>query len=160
MKITTTAKTLTMLGLMSLGLAAGPGQADSGVIYFNNNPYANPYLNAPAYQQARMAAAVRERLMRLDQRQDAQLQRITRGIEEGRLTDREAVALLREHLAISTLERRYLIDGRLGPRELDDLEYRLAEAERHIKFERNDRDVDRGHHDHRDGGRGGEAGWR
>ena len=53
---------------------------------------------------------------------------------------REATSLLREHLAISALERDYQADGRLGPNELRDLERRLDEASRHIVFESKDRE--------------------
>jgi hypothetical protein len=140
MKFTTTLKTLTMLGLTSLTLATSSSQADSGYIYFGGYPNANPWLNGPAYQQARYHAAIKERLAQLDQRQDNQLQRILGGMEDGRLNMREAVSLIREHVAISALERNYLADGRLGPNELRDLEQRLEEANRHIMFEQNDRE--------------------
>jgi len=153
-KITTTMKTLALLGLTTLTLAATSSQADSGNVYYGGNPGANPWLggnvipnpapnpwmNGPAYQQARFAFAMRERLAQFDQRQDAQLQRILGGMENGKLTLREATALLREHLAINALERKYSADGRLGPNELVDLERRLEEANRHIKFETNDRE--------------------
>ncbi|MGA7180368.1 MAG: hypothetical protein WBX11_12375 [Thiobacillaceae bacterium] len=76
----------------------------------------------------------------LDQRQDQQMQRILNGMESGKLTLREAVGLLRKHLAIANLERSYMADGRLGPNELVSLEQRPAEAERHITFEQRDRE--------------------
>jgi hypothetical protein len=129
-----------MLGLTTLTLAASSSQADSGYIYFGGNPYANPWLSGPAYQQARHFATFKERLAQLDQRQDNQLQRILGGMEDGRLNMREAVSLIREHVAISALERKYLADGRLGPNELYDLEQRLEEASRHIMFEKHDRE--------------------
>jgi hypothetical protein len=149
MKFTTVVKTLTLLGLTSLTLAAAPSQADNGFVYFGTNPggypaanpAANPWLAGPAYQQARYVASMKERQAQMDQHMDAQLQRIIGGIENGRLTARESVGLLREHLAISSLERNYMADGRLGPGELANLEQRLAEADRHIVFEKNDRDV-------------------
>jgi len=142
MKFTTTLKTLTMLGLTSLTLVAPiASQADNGGIgYYGGYQNANPWLSSPAYQQARYAADMKERLARLDQRQDFQMQRILGGMENGKLTMREAIGLLREHLAISTLERNYMADGRLGPNELSDLERRLDEAGRHIMFEKNDRE--------------------
>ncbi len=140
MKFTTTVKTLTMLGLTSLTLAAAPSQADNGYLYFGGYPNTNPWMNGPAYQQARYQAAIKERLAQLDLRQDAQLQRILGGMEDGRLSMREAVSLIREHVAIAVMERKYLADGRLGPNELRDLEMRLEEANRHILFEKNDRE--------------------
>lgn len=140
MKLATTLKTLTLLGLTSLTLASAPSQADNGFIYFGGNPNPNPWLNGPAYQQARYHAVMKERLAQLNQRQDNQLQRILGGMEDGRLNMREAVSLLREHVVIAVMERNYLSDGRLGPNELRDLEQRLEEASRHILFEKNDRE--------------------
>ncbi len=144
MKTLATLKTLTLLGLASLTLAAGASQADNGYAYFGGNPNANPWLNGPAYQQARYYATMKERVAQLDLRQDNQLKRILDGMEDGRLTTREAAGLLREHLAISALERQYEADGRLGPNELRDLEQRLEEANRHIAFENHDREQQRG----------------
>ncbi len=144
MKTTTPRKTLALLGLAALTLAAGASQADSGYAYYGNNPYNNPWLSGPAHQQARDPATMRERIAQLDLRQDNQLKRILDGMENGKLTTREATGLLREHLAIGTLERQYEADGRLGPNELRDLEQRLEEANRHIAFENHDREVQRG----------------
>jgi hypothetical protein len=150
MKLTTTLKTLSLLGLTSMTLAAASSQAANGDGYYgtapNPNPWygvapnSNPWMANPAYQQARIVATLKQRQAQLDQRQDAQMLRILNGMESGKLTSREAVALLREHLAIANLERRYMVDGRLGPNELSSLEQRLAEAERHITFERRDRE--------------------
>jgi hypothetical protein len=148
MKIATTLKTLSLLGLTSLTLASATSQADSGYDYYGGtpnpwygvNPNANPWMGNQAYQQARIAAMLKQRQAHLDQRQDSQMLRILSGMESGKLTSREAVVLLREHLAIANLERKYMVDGRLGPNELADLEQRLSEAERHIKFEQRDRE--------------------
>lgn len=150
MKITTTLKTLSLLGLTGLTLGAATSQADNGYGYYggapNPNPWygvapnANPWMANPAYEQARILATMKQRQAQLDQRQDNQMQRILSGMESGRLTSREAVGLLREHLAIANLERSYMADGRLGPNELVSLEQRLAEAEKHITFEQRDRE--------------------
>ena len=140
MKIAQNLKSLTLLGLTALTLAAPASQAESGYIIFGNPPQANPWLNGPAYQQARFQAMLKERLARLDQRQDGQMRFILDGMEEGRLTSREAVRLLREHVAIANLERKYLADGRMGPNELDDLERRVVEAGRRIEQELRDRE--------------------
>ncbi|MDD4881559.1 MAG: hypothetical protein PHR30_08215 [Gallionellaceae bacterium] len=140
MKIATTVKTLTLMGLTSLALVAGTSQADNNSPYFGGNQNANPWLAGQAHQQMNYQMAFRARVDQLDQRQDAQLQRILGGMEQGKLTLREASGLIREHLAISNLERRYMADGRLGPNELNDLERRLEEANRHIQFEKNDRE--------------------
>lgn len=140
MKIANTVKTLTLLGLTTLALAAGSSQAEPGFGYYNGNQNFNPWLNNPAYQQARQQVALKERQAQLGLRMDSQLQRILGGMEDGRLTLREASGLLREHLAIGALERGYMADGRLGPRELLNLEQRLDEANRRIMFEKHDRE--------------------
>lgn len=141
MKVARTLKTLTILGLTTLTLGAASSQADSGYYpYQGANPYANPWLNAPAYQYARHQVNLRERQAQLDQRLDNQLQRILKGMEAGKVSMREATALLREHLEINALERRYVADGRLGPNELAELDRRLDAANRHIVFEAHDRD--------------------
>ncbi len=94
----------------------------------------------------------KQRVADFDRRLDNQLQRILDGMERGQLNMREAIALLREHQAINALERQYLADGRLGPRELGDLDHRLDEAGRHILVERRD--------DDRVGYGGRSEGWR
>ncbi len=113
MKIATTLKTMTLLGLTSLTLASGLSQADNGFVSFERAPmsnpwagnaqYANPWMANPAYQQARIAAEMRERQIQLDQRQDKQMERILNGMENGKLTLREAVDLLREHVDIANI---------------------------------------------------------
>lgn len=143
MRVSTSLKTLAALGIASLALAGAPSHADNGYVYFYGNPQANPWLQNQAMQQARYQAELRNRIAQLDLRQDAQLKRILDGMEGGQLTTREAVGLLREHLAISSVERKYLADGRLGPNELRDLEARLEEANRHITFENRDRERER-----------------
>jgi len=150
MKIATTLKTLTLLGLTSLTLAAGVSQADNGFVYYERAPmpspwagnaqHANPWMANPAYQQARIAAELKERQMQLDQRQDRQMERILNGMENGKLTLREAADLLREHVAIANMERKFISDGRLGPRELVILEKRLDEASKRIMIEKKDRE--------------------
>lgn len=150
MKIATTLKTLTLLGLTSLTLASAASHADNGYGPYDRapafNPWggvsqnANPWMNPQAQQQARIAAEMKQRLAQFDQRQDTQMQRILKGMEQGKITLREAVDLLREHVAIANLERSYMADGRLGPRELVSLEKRLDEAAKHIKSDLTDRE--------------------
>jgi hypothetical protein len=139
-----TLKSLTLLCLTTLSLGAAVSQADNG--YGNPNPWGGPAMNAnpwtanPMMHQARLIAVFKQRQAELDQRQDAQMQRILGGLDSGKLTSREAAALLREHLDIASQERSYLSDGRLGAQELKNLEQRLDEAERHITFEKRDRE--------------------
>ena len=150
MKIATTLKTFTLLGLTSLSLASSVSQADNGFVYYErasiptpwvgNAQNANPWMANPAYQQARIAAEMKERQMQLDQRQDKQMERILNGMENGKLTLRESVDLLREHVDIANMERRFISDGRLGLRELAILEKRLDEASMRIMVEKKDRE--------------------
>ncbi|MEW5769350.1 MAG: hypothetical protein AB1831_03190 [Pseudomonadota bacterium] len=131
MKFANTVKKLGIVGLSVLGLSAGVSQADFGY----NHGYQNPWM---PNQHVNAAEAQRQHLEQFDQRMDNQLQRILKGMEHGKLTMREAVHLLREHQAINALERQFLADGRLGPRELFDLDRRLDQASRQIRFEKTD----------------------
>jgi hypothetical protein len=165
-----TLKTLTLLGLASLTLAATNSQADNGYGYYGPvpapnawngaAPVANPWLANSAYQQARLVATMKHRQALMDERQDAQMQRILQGMDNGRLTSREAAGLLREQLAIANLERNYLSDGRLGPNELVSLEQRLAEAEKRITFDQNNREQEGPNGRHGEPGRPGDFGRR
>lgn len=150
MKIATSLKTLTLLGLTSLTLASAASHADNGYGPSDRapafNPWggasqnANPWMNPQVKQQSLFAAEMKQRLAQFDQRQDAQMQRILTGMEKGKITLQEAVGLLREHVAIANLERSYMADGRLGPRELVSLEKRLEDAAKQIKSEMKDRE--------------------
>lgn len=150
MKIATTLKTLTLLGLTSLSLASGVSQADNGFVYYErapmHNPWAgnaqhvNPGLENAAYQPARFTAELKERQKQLNQRQDRQMQRILKGMETGKLTLRESIGLLSEHVEIANMERDFISDGRLGLRELAILEKRLDEASMRIMVEKKDRE--------------------
>jgi hypothetical protein len=133
MKLANSFKTLALVGATSLTQIAGTSQADPG----NNQAYKNGWMSGPPPGQMR-PGPFKQELLRFDQRLDTQLQRILNGMETGKLTMREAVGLLREHVAINNLERQYLGDGRLGPNELRDLNYRLDQASRHIVFENRD----------------------
>jgi hypothetical protein len=139
MKFATPLKPLIMIGMTSLTLAAGTALAEQQG-YPGYNPYLNNYRQAAPAKSAPYSGPMRTRQAQFDQRLDNQLQRILGGMEKGQLTMREATALLREHLEINAMERRYMADGRLGPREMDDLDRRLDQASKHIVFEKNDRD--------------------
>jgi hypothetical protein len=134
MNIAKTVKTLCVLGVSSLGLNAGVSQADYDG---HGGGYYNPYMPAP---QAERHMEFRQQLDQFDVRMDRQLQRILNGMEQGKLTMGEATSLLREHQEINALERQYMRDGRLGPRELADLDRRLDLASQHILRENQDRE--------------------
>jgi hypothetical protein len=138
MKLTTSLKTLAMLGLTTLTLATGSSQANGGFVTFGSN--ANTWASHSAVHQTRYQAEMKHRQAQLDQRQDAQMQRILKGMDNGKLTSREAADLLREHLAIANMERNFLVDGRLGANELAHLEKRLDIAAKNIKWEIRDRE--------------------
>lgn len=129
MNISKTVKTLCVVGVTSLGLYASASQADFG------GYRGNPYMPAP---QAHYDGSFKQQVDQFDVRMDNQLQRILNGMEAGKLTMKEAIRLLQEHQAISALERQYMRDGRLGPRELFDLDRRLDQASQHIRWEKQD----------------------
>ncbi len=133
MNIAKTVKTLCIVGVTSLGLQAGAGQAG----YEDHRAFQNPYMPVP---QTHFNTDFRQQLEDIESRMDRQLQRILNGMEQGRLSMREATGLLREHQDINALERRYMRDGHLGPRELADLDRRLDSASRHIQWEKRDRE--------------------
>ncbi len=133
MKFEKAVKTISLIGATSLTLFAGASQADWGY-----NPNNNPWLSGPGYQQAHYQAAFKQQVAEFDQRLDNQLQRILNGMENGKLSMREAVGLIREHVSINRMERQYLADGRLGPNELRDLDRRLGEAGKHIFQEKHE----------------------
>lgn len=135
MKFATSIKTLGLMAAASLSLMAGASQADAG--YYGNHQ-GNPWLSGGPRQEAQRHGEFNARRDQLDQRQDQQLERIMNGLESGRLTQREAVTLLREHQAIASLARQYQADGHLGPFELRDLDQRLDLARQHIRFEKRD----------------------
>jgi hydroxyacyl-ACP dehydratase HTD2-like protein with hotdog domain len=133
------------VGIASLGLYAGAGQAG----FDGYRGYQNPYLPAPQVQHQH---GFKQQLEDFDRRMDGQLQRILKGMEQGKLTMNEAITLLQEHQEINALQRQYLEDGRLGHRELFDLDHRLDQASRNIMFEKRD--------DERLGFYGRHEGWR
>jgi hypothetical protein len=133
MNVTKTFKTLALVAVSTAGLYAGASQAD----FPGRGGYYNPYMPAPQVQHHQ---DFRNQVADFEKRLDMQLQRILKGIEAGKLTRDETIELLREHQAINTLERQYLADGRMGPRELADLDRRLDVAARNIKSEKRDRD--------------------
>ncbi len=138
MKLSTSLKSLTILGLTTLSLASTSSQAQTGNVHFGGN--SNPWMNNASMQQASRIEVLQQRQTQLDRIQDAQMQHILKGMESGKLTSHEAAGLIREHIDIANLERSYLADGRLGPFELDNLEQRLNQAAKHIKWETKDRE--------------------
>lgn len=133
MKLVQNAKTLCLVSVAALGLSAGVSQADWGYA----GPQHNPWLG---WQVNNGGVVGKPQSENVDKRMDRQLQRILSGMENGQVTLREAVVLLREHEEIRGLERQYTGDGRLTARELADLDRRLDVASQNIRFEKRDRD--------------------
>ena len=76
----------------------------------------------------------------IDQRQDNIRNRIQRGIDTGRLNNREARRLLRELNYIESKERAFESDGRLGRRERDQLHQDLDTLASRLRYEARDDD--------------------
>lgn len=126
MNITKNLRNLSLVALAVLGMQATSSQAD----FEMQGPPHKPYVSAHPSPQG---LPFKQQLGDFDLRMDKQLQDILQGMEKGHIIQREAIALLREHLEINALERSYMRDGRLGPFELSDLQRRLDQAEKNIK---------------------------
>lgn len=124
MNSTTFKKTLSIVTLGLLGLAAGGAQADWGH---------GPDFRGPDFKQSRAAEA------EINARQAKQMARIQEGFRQGALTKFEYSELMREQDAIRDMERRFLNDGRLDPREYARLDQALDVASHNIFDEKHDR---------------------
>ncbi len=124
MNSTTFKKTLSILSLGLLALAAGGARADWGH---------GPDFRGADFKQSREAE------MQVNARQAQQMTRIQSGFRSGALTQFEYRDLLREQDAIRDMERRFLADSRLDPREYMRLDQALDTANRNIADEKHDR---------------------
>ena len=70
-----------------------------------------------------------------------QMQRIEQGYRDGSLTNAEYRRLIAEQARIDAMERRALADGRLTPREYNQIHDAQINASQHIKQERTDGEV-------------------
>lgn len=137
MKTARIAKILTTAALASLGLAAGASQADSYGFYAKvNAPEFNLPARGPSFGPS--FCPPKAILSSIDQRQDAQMERITEGVRSGQLTRNEARELIQEQKRIDQLQRRFMADGRMDRGEWAELERRLDEASRDIRAEKHD----------------------
>ncbi len=124
MKSTTFKHTLSILTLGVLGLAAGGAQADWGRGFDRGGP---------DFQHGRVAE------QQINARQAEQMERIQTGYRNGALTKIEFSELMREQNAIREMERRFLFDGRIDPREYARLDQALDVANHNIFDEKHDR---------------------
>lgn len=74
----------------------------------------------------------------IDRREARQEDRIRDGIRDGSITRSEARVLIEEQRRIQQLESRAKADGRIDPREREQIRRAQDEASRHIKQERSD----------------------
>jgi len=143
MKSTHIAKTLSLIALTSLALAAGSSQAQG---WGGNNPYlpieveVAPVPHDGLHDFERGHVRGFDGSASIDARQHEQLERIQRGVEHGRISRREARDLLGEQRAIELAQRSYLADGRLSRDEYASLDRMLDQSGAHIDAERHDRD--------------------
>lgn len=76
---------------------------------------------------------------RVDNRQERQSDRITRGVESGQITPREQVHLERQQRHINRMERRTEADGHVSRREAVHMEHAQDRASRSIARDRHNR---------------------
>jgi hypothetical protein len=141
-------KTLMVVGLAGVALAAGAAKADGKM-------FEPSFKRGPAIEQVRYDrdtdrygrpgryASQAELKSEVAQRLDRQMDRILDGLENGRLTNREAVSLLQEQRQLERLEKRYLADDFLSLNEFRELDQRLDVASQRIFAEKRDRQFDR-----------------
>ncbi len=139
-------KTLVITAITSLTLLAGAGHANSWDNHITH--FATPYAPhshdragfAPAYydHDASRGFKPREASLVIDSRQQAQMEKIMRGLRVGNLSQHEANSLIHEQKAIEQLQRQYLADRHLSRNEWITLDQRLDRAERNIRTEKRD----------------------
>ncbi len=132
-------KTLGILVLSTLALAAGTAKADGrGCQTPMQHPYAAHVQPAPHW--GWHAGQGGERWNdRIDLRQDRQAGLIRYGVHTGQLTPREAQRLLAEQRQIDRLQRLFMADGYLSPQERQRLGLALHEARQNIREQLHDR---------------------
>jgi Spy/CpxP family protein refolding chaperone len=109
---------LLAIGILTLGFSAASAQY--GPRHDNRGGYQNEYR--------------RERPSEINHLQREARQQIATGIQRGRLSSREANALMNQYERIEAKERKYSRHGRLSPRETrilrDDLHRLMADTRR------------------------------
>ncbi|MEW6119044.1 MAG: hypothetical protein AB1593_03015 [Pseudomonadota bacterium] len=119
-------KSLSILTLGIMGLAAGSAQAGWGDDH--------GYHHGPNPQMSRMFGE------KINQRQEQQMERIQAGFRNGKLTQREYRELVQEQRHIREMERHFRADdGRIDLREYQKLDRALDIASRNIMEEKQDR---------------------
>lgn len=134
-------KTLGLLVLSILGLAAGAAKAEGRGC---QTPVQNPYLVHVQPQPAPLwgwhSGQGGERWNdHIDLHQNRQASLIRYGVHTGQLTPREALRLMAEQREIDRLQRQFTADGHISAQERRRLELALHEARRNIREELHDR---------------------
>jgi len=123
----------TLIALATAGVLASTaiaaGAADSRVDRQFNSPVMTP-VQYSDYRDDRAAA--------IDERESRITERIQRGMNDGRITNREARRLHRELDAIEAKERAFKNDGRLNRRETDELNRDLNRLANHVRQQMRD----------------------
>ena len=123
----------TLIALATAGVLASTaiaaGAADSRVDRQFNSPVMTP-VQYSDYRDDRAAA--------IDERESRITERIQRGMNDGRITNREARRLHRELDAIEAKERAFKNDGRLNRRETDELNRDLNRLADHVRQQMRD----------------------
>lgn len=145
MKTAHLVKTLGLITLTGLALAAGSAQAYGWGGHNATLPVA--VQTVPHHDNHRGFGAHFERDFsprhdqhgNIDQRQQQQMERIRYGMASGQLSRHEARHLLRAQWEIERTQRRYLADGRLSRDEWSSLDRMLDQAAADIHAEKHDR---------------------
>jgi hypothetical protein len=119
--------TLAATAALALTTMATPALADG------NFGYGRPAVH-PVYAPQHPLAGLRE----INFRQEEQRARIERGFHRGAITRWEFRRLMAEQQDIQALERAFVADGHLSPREHMELTRRLDMASANIRFEARD----------------------
>ena len=123
----------TLIVLASAGFLASTAVA-AGFADSRTDRHSNPAAMIPAqYYDQRD-----ERSASIDERESRITERIRRGMNDGRITDREARRLQRELNAIEAKERAFKDDGRLSRRENDELNRDLNRLADHVRAQMRD----------------------
>jgi hypothetical protein len=125
-----------LIALATAGLiASGAVAAQSTVVQFDNG-----HVRAYQVQNERWNDG---RDLSVDEREARLHNRIQRGLESGRLTNREGRRLMRELDNVEAKERAFQADGRLGRREREDLHNDLDRLANELRNQLRDDDQQR-----------------
>ena len=131
----------TLIALAAAGvLASGVAAAGTTVVVTRHDAAFVPVQYPAQYPEQRQFRA-EERLAQINEREARINARIQRGLRDGRITDREARRLYRELHEIEAKERAFRNNnGRVGPREADELSHDLDRLAEHVRRQLRDQE--------------------